>query len=786
MGNNMIKYFLSLFLFLQMTSLVFSQWVQTNGPAITVINKIYKYQGILFAGTKTNGVYKSTDNGNTWMPANSGIESTNAVSITSQNNFLFAAVSSNSDSLLGVYRSSDEGQTWVQVNNGLGILPLVNTLFADDSALYAGEFRGIRKSTNNGELWYLPDSALENETIYEIVESNNVLFTELGGLLISSNDGGNSWAIDSIAYYYYLHALTVYSNFIYAANSYGGGMIISSDYGQTWGSYIPINLLQGSGISSFVKYNGLLFAGTGIGVIKSTDNGQTWQAANFGIEEAPISSLLYSSPKLFAECSSGGIFASTDDGNSWATSNTGLPGGGTVRGFMADSLYLFAGLQSDGIYRTSDHGMTWQSADSDATGDLNYAQVTSFEKKDNTIYAATSAGIYKSTNEGSFWEKIANGLPSGTGVFTVAAAGGNLIIGTYNGIYYSTDNGNDWIISNINSGFVNTMAVGNGFQYSSTYNGFYRSSDNGETWTTLSEAGAVALAASGDNVYFGLGPWANGIYHSTDDGTTWSSALSDIGVFSICVSGQYVFAGTDGSVYMSDLSAVNWQSTGDGLPPDAAVNAIGSDGVNLYAGPENYGAAWMVPLDEIILPVELQSFTAAVNNGNVILEWTTATETNNKGFEVERNTNESQYQEIAFITGHGTTTQLQKYSYTDNNVENGNYTYRLKQVNFDGTFKYSKEVEVNVKVPLQFALGQNYPNPFNPTTQISYTIAKDGFVNLTVFNTLGQQVATLVNENIKAGNYHITFDASRFASGVYYYRLQSDNNVMVKKMVLMK
>ncbi len=195
-----------------------------------------------------------------------------------------------------------------------------------------------------------------------------------------------------------------------------------------------------------------------------------------------------------------------------------------------------------------------------------------------------------------------------------------------------------------------------------------------------------------------------------------------------------------------------------------------------------------------IIPVELTFFNATVSGNNVNLSWQTATETNNRGFEVQRSNVRSQkskignqkWEKIGFVAGNGTTAQPETYSYVDNNVTLGIYSYRLKQIDFDGTFKYSKIVEMNVNVPSQFTLSQNYPNPFNPTTTIDYSITKDGNVSLKVYNTLGQQIASLVNGNLKAGEYHLTFDASELASGIYYYRLDSDSKMLVKKMILLK
>lgn len=187
------------------------------------------------------------------------------------------------------------------------------------------------------------------------------------------------------------------------------------------------------------------------------------------------------------------------------------------------------------------------------------------------------------------------------------------------------------------------------------------------------------------------------------------------------------------------------------------------------------------------VPVELVSFIASVDKNVVDLRWVTATELNNKGFEVQRRTENTIYQTIAFVQGKGTTTQVNGYTYSDVVDQPGVYYYRLKQVDFDGTYEYSNEVMVNViALPGQYALAQNYPNPFNPSTSIEFVIPQTGLVNLSVFNLLGEKVAELVNEIKESGNHSVTFDASNLSSGTYIYRLSVNGNVISKKMSLVK
>ena len=189
---------------------------------------------------------------------------------------------------------------------------------------------------------------------------------------------------------------------------------------------------------------------------------------------------------------------------------------------------------------------------------------------------------------------------------------------------------------------------------------------------------------------------------------------------------------------------------------------------------------------EYSVPVELTSFTATTNGSEVELKWTTATETNNQGFQVERMSAGSSYEQIGYVGGFGTTTEPKAYSYIDTKLETGNYTYRIKQIDFDGTYTYSEEVNVAVELPLEYSLEQNYPNPFNPSTTIKYSIPEDGYVKLAVYNMLGEEVAAIVNTTQKAGRYEVNFNGSKLSSGVYVYRIEAANFTSSKKLMLMK
>jgi len=191
------------------------------------------------------------------------------------------------------------------------------------------------------------------------------------------------------------------------------------------------------------------------------------------------------------------------------------------------------------------------------------------------------------------------------------------------------------------------------------------------------------------------------------------------------------------------------------------------------------------------IPVEIVTFTAKQHGSNVTLNWNTATEVRNHGFEIERVKSEqlsaNGWSKLGFVNGNGNSNIPHDYTFTDNTVkESGKYIYRLKQIDTDGSFEYSNQIEVNVEIPQVYSLLQNYPNPFNPVTTIQYTIAAPENVLLKIYDITGKEVLTLVNEKQEAGKYEVKLDASKLSSGTYIYRLSAGSFVQTKKMILLK
>lgn len=217
----------------------------------------------------------------------------------------------------------------------------------------------------------------------------------------------------------------------------------------------------------------------------------------------------------------------------------------------------------------------------------------------------------------------------------------------------------------------------------------------------------------------------------------------------------------------------------------SAANSVNGDGIPNSADRWNYGLKFPVVVLDVI-PVELTSFLAEQTNSGIMLKWTTASEINNSGFEIERKVHDSQtsvsnpsgagWERIGFVEGNGTTTEIKYYSFEDNSLSAGNYQYRLKQIDYDGSISYSNIIEANYfNIPVNFVLEQNYPNPFNPTTSVRFNIPEESRINVQVINGLGEVITLLVDDIKQAGIYTETWSPDQVASGVYYIRMIAES-----------
>jgi hypothetical protein len=276
---------------------------------------------------------------------------------------------------------------------------------------------------------------------------------------------------------------------------------------------------------------------------------------------------------------------------------------------------------------------------------------------------------------------------------------------------------------------------------------------------------------------------------NTTQTITWN--VANTSVAPVNVTQVNILLSTDGGNNFTEVLASNTSNDGSediylpNLPTTQArikVEAVG----NVFFDLSNVNFTI-----EDFVPVELTAFFVLNTDKGILLKWTTATESNNSGFMIERSSDKINFNEVAFINGRGTTTEVSDYEYVDIISSPGKYYYRLKQIDFDGSFYYSKVVETEVEGSQVFVLSQNYPNPFNPSTMIKFSLPVDSYVSIELFNTLGEKVDELTNRDYSIGNHEISFDASKLSNGVYYYTINANgidgsSFTSTKKMVLMK
>lgn len=292
----------------------------------------------------------------------------------------------------------------------------------------------------------------------------------------------------------------------------------------------------------------------------------------------------------------------------------------------------------------------------------------------------------------------------------------------------------------------------------------------------------------------------NHTYNTTGCSTVYENPIWEYShSLGYSITGGYVYRGQNVPelygkyIYGDYVSARVWALTYDGINPASntqittAAGSITSFGVDenkeLYLVSFNGKIYNFVPT---VVPVELNSFTASVINGKVKLEWFTSTETNNAGFEIERSENGLDFTKIFFVSGNGTTTFRNYYSHIDETVQTGKYFYRLKQIDFDGSFKYFDVLMVDIGMRREFNLEQNFPNPFNPSTIIKFTIPVDGLVTLKIYDVIGQEIKTLINEIKSAGTHNLEFNASELPGGIYFAQLMYNERFLFRKMTYLK
>lgn len=375
---------------------------------------------------------------------------------------------------------------------------------------------------------------------------------------------------------------------------------------------------------------------------------------------------------------------------------------------------------------------------------LPSSSVYGLDTDEQYIYAGTSSsGVYRSSNKGNNWIAANSGLPA-SNAWEVNSINDTLFVGFFGpGAYRSADYGITWdtlLIGQLSSS-VRSFISHNNFLFAATWgSGIFRSSDGGDNWTPINNGlnhQTFWDIFSIEDTLLAAGPGA-GIYRSTDNGNNWvqsNDGLTDLIAYRICSSNNYIFVGTAYSgVFRSSDFGQSWSQVGLN---GNTIYAFLSYGTFIFAGTSNAG---------VFISTDSGNTWEEFNNGNIA------------GQVVEIVT-DSTYLYAATLGGG-------VYRYDVNNITSVNNS--------------------DLEIPASFELRQNFPNPFNPSTSIEYRVSSISNVSLKVYDVLGKEVATLVNEEQSAGSYEVDFNASGLSSGMYFYKLQTDNFVETKKMLLLK
>ena len=579
--------------FMIFSSDAFSQWTRTNGPEGIAISSLTSIDGTIYAGTEVNGVYISTDDGLIWTARNTGIETFEVTSIVYKPGYIFAGTFGG-----GVFRSTNGGQTWLAPSNGTDFA--VTSMVIDDEYIFAGTIgNGGQRSSDNGVTWTekLPDLF----GVGAMCKSGNKVIASVSNYTLESTDHGETWSYISA-----LDGAIIFTYYCEGSNIFAGGqnkLYRSTDNGTT---FTTINLVFPFGIVnlySITSIGSTLFAGTSYdGVYSSTDNGSSWNAANEGMGPKNVRAITTTnSSALIAGTHYVGMYRSTDMGVSWNKTVSGFPAGISILSLLGSETGIYAGTR-DGVYQTEDNGNSWIKLT--GTNDtINYASVWALCEKDGDIYASTflkfNTTIYKTTDKGLTWTRSGTGLPSDlTFIKGLATSGDNIIAGTDDGIYYSTNNGNNWMPANGPLISIESIAASGNFVYAAVPSGagVYRSLDNGVNWilSLQSTVDYVEVAAMDDYAY--AGAFFGEVRYSSNNGGSWNASIGfpfETSVFALGpVSDGMILAGTDQDptwIYSSVDYGVTFQPYSEGLAERASVEAFAVNATFMFAGTDYHG-----------------------------------------------------------------------------------------------------------------------------------------------------------------------------------------------------
>jgi len=770
-------------------------WTELN-PKVPRVD----YLGVHFVNKDTGwacgnlgAIIKTTNGGSSWTVSETNT-TTPILKVRSYNGQIVIA----SGYAGKILRSSDGGETFTQgtsnVTGDLWGLQMIN----DTLGWACGNVNSLTKTTDGGLTWQrvlTPGYTLDYWWIDFM--NKDYGFIAANGKVLRTTDGGNNWNLIQVGDSAPLFCIDLIDSLHLATAGYGGLNYSAKNY-------------------------------------YSSDGGNNWIQGDTLNDESVNCIQFVNDDTGYLTINEAGIYKTTNRGQDWTPLNLtggGIPGLFELQFLKNINLGYAAGIGLR-IYRALNNLDAWNKLI------INDNFVDVYFTSETTGFAAANRIIYKTTNAGSNWLLLPN-FPSN--VFTASLNSltfTNDVTGFAGGypcrIVKTTDAGDNWYVVN-RTGLADTIGTINkiffinqttGWAVTSR-GGILKTTDGGENWFSQLNAGVSVIffsihfvdslygwTANSDRPFkttngginwiqqTNLDIWQsraiyfrdslngfiiNGIFEllrTTNSGVNWFTQLNVQYVIRNFgwLSPSHCFIIGDG-IYETNDSGNNWNE----------IFELRNFGLSKFYAPTNYNGYCIGNLgliyqyiDTSIIPVELTSFSVEANNNTIQLKWTTKTETNNQGFEVLRSDDKLNWKVIEFINGNGTTTMRNDYQYIDKVEIAGSYYYQLKQIDYNGVSNYSNIIIAFIGRPIGFELSQTFPNPFNSSTTIGYQLPTADFVSLKVYNVLGKEVKTLIEENKNAGYYSVLLNAANLSSGIYFYKLRAGKGNLTKKFILLK
>ncbi len=694
-------------------------------------------------------------------------------------------------------RLSDGNSLWENIGPEGGSF---NFIANDSNKIYVVSGK-LFETTDYGKSWeVLSDLSSHFRGYCVYVNSTQGLFVGVNDGIIHSSDGGKTWETweDSSKQHLISKIIKDSKGDLYAlASSWNLGVFKSTD-GKNWKliyEALGANTANSDSIQwlddlTILPDNTLLLTTDNYGIYRSTDLGSSWQLV-FNVPHLRYNKLKYYDGCLYLLTWSG-MYTSNDEGIHWSKSS--YPDIGVLSICKTQTGRLIVGATYNYtnlglLYKSDDNGLSWQQIDSTNTN-IRFEQ---FDVVNGNIFTiGYSVGIFQSTDNGDTWNSCNSGLKS-VSVRSMCVTNSKIFAGTEDGIFYSTDFGNSWGFNYLQWPIYGLASNSKGDIFAAAWGTIFKSTDNGENWNNLNiYSNNTNIFIDNDDNIFIVG-YNTGILRSTNSGNSWTNIKGNIeeNSFAFC------FVSSKGTYFARTYFDLLYRSTDKGISwmllSDASANPPNYDGDfdgqlvetkdgTMYlgtAGPKYYGL--FKSTDDGLIWESLDYF---------------------RSYKIEKIVLNSAEQIFCLSSFNGMYKSLDNgSSWTD--ISNGlpnDYSWNLfidkNEYLYVSTYSNGIYRSLNPNVtavisnfnslPSSFRLFQNYPNPFNPTTTINYSVPKSSFVTLKVYDILGREIKTLVDDEKPSGNYKVEFNGSNLSSGIYFYRMQAGSFVETKKLILLK